>query len=125
MENVLQEFIVISTSKSMIVIKSIRKWNNCWGRGYLLYRIILSFTSTAGSGAIGIIISWINRTFIRNNLISGFEQNIYFDRIMDTSFVVNNISINSFYPFGSIYLRNIKMVVENNIFTKNQVGLRV
>jgi nitrous oxidase accessory protein NosD len=73
----------------------------------------------------GISVGAVKKVYIKNNLISGFSPNIYFDTIVDTSFVENIISVNSNYVFGSVYLRNTMMKVKNNVFQNNQAGLRV
>jgi nitrous oxidase accessory protein NosD len=84
--------------------------------------ILYSGTDNPGSG---ISIGAVKKIYIYNNLISGFRPNIYFDTIVDTSNVENNLSVYSDDDLGSIYLRNTMMKVKNNVFKNNRTGLRI
>src|SRR5690606_41203760 len=53
---------------------------------------IILFTGTDNPGS-GISVGAINEVNIYNNLISGFVRGLYFDTVLDTAFVKNNVLI--------------------------------
>ena len=72
----------------------------------------------------GISLGWPNRVYISNNLISGFNPNIYIDWLQDTVFIFNNIVSNKKYSTmgiydGSIYTEQDNVVMKNNILENN------
>src|SRR5690606_15958911 len=95
--------------------------SSIFGHFYIANNIILGINSIES----GISIGAPRKVYINNNLISGFACNIYFDIVIDTAFVKNNIlSYNKVgWPLGSIQSDGNHVFVKNVILPHNKVGI--
>lgn len=57
-----------------------------------IYHIKGNIILTLNNWRYGISTSWPDKFYIQNNLISGFNKNIYVDLVYDTSYILNNVS---------------------------------
>src|SRR5690606_12911616 len=94
------------------------------GGTYHITNNIILFKGTNGLTQ-GISVGAPRSVYIYNNLISGFSyRSIYFDIVIDTAFVKNNVLINSGAAISSsgnkIYTNNL--VLSNNYFGIDQIG---
>jgi hypothetical protein len=95
------------------------------GPTYANYEInnnIILFSGTANPDN-GISIGAPRRIIIKNNLISGFSDNIFIDTVSDTVFIINNLLAFQKIGLGSISTSGNRVLANNLIFNKNQVGI--
>ena len=88
-------------------------WLDFGGYYYVISNIIL----TDKNVRYGIAASWPKRFYIKNNLISGFYNNIYIDIVTDTSYIINNVLTHSLTSAASIYPSRVR--VYNSILKNN------
>ncbi len=93
---------------------------------YTISNNILTFNGANNQGTKGISIGAPRKVYIYNNLISGFTDNIFFDTVLDTAFIINNLlcyqNSGSGLP-ASIYSRGQKIITDNVILLKNKRGI--
>jgi hypothetical protein len=73
----------------------------------------------------GISIGAIKKAYIQNNLISGFEPNIYIDEVVDTVYILNNVisyGRSSGLP-GGILVSGERTEINNVVFSNNSDGI--
>ncbi|HRP37174.1 MAG TPA: hypothetical protein PLS50_05170, partial [Candidatus Dojkabacteria bacterium] len=94
------------------------------GGDYYIRNNILLFTGT-NSMESGISVGATKKVFIENNLICRFNQSIFFDTVIDTGFIKNNILV---YQSGqgassSIWSSGNKLFANNIILANNIRGM--
>ncbi|MCC6254745.1 MAG: hypothetical protein IT276_07520, partial [Ignavibacteriaceae bacterium] len=99
--------------------------SSIYGYFYITNNIILYTGASNQNPGKGISIGAPRKVYIENNLISGFECNIYMDIVFDTAYIKNNVlSYNTVgWPLGSIQSDGNYVVVNNVILPKNKVGI--
>ncbi len=80
--------------------------------------------TTSSNPDNGISIGGPKSICIKNNLISGFTYNIYFDLLADSAFITNNLIVYKKNQNNTFALNteNDKVVIKNNVFANNKNG---
>ena len=92
------------------------------GGTYYIDNNILLYNNDFETAGNGISCGWPKKVYIRNNLISGFLDNIFFDIIEDSAFIENNLitykpDLNNTYGINT---QNDNVIIKNNIFSNNK-----
>lgn len=92
---------------------------------YYIDNNILMYNNEFESAGNGISCGWPKKVYIRNNFISGFLDNIFFDIVDDTAFITNNILNyqNTTGSSASIWSSGNKIFVKNSVLSKNNKGI--
>ncbi|MCZ7610794.1 MAG: hypothetical protein M5U17_11585 [Ignavibacterium sp.] len=96
------------------------------GPTYANYEInnnIILFSGSANPDN-GISIGAPRRVIIKNNLISGFADNIFIDSVPDTVFIKNNILCYHTYGLGSISTSGNRVITNSLILSNNGTGIK-
>jgi hypothetical protein len=92
------------------------------GRQTIISNIIL--TKSAANGILNL--TPVKSILLSNNIISGFQVNLDYDYLIDTSYIINNILVNgNNQNYANIYGTTGKTIIRNNIIENNLVGISV
>jgi hypothetical protein len=89
---------------------------------YIITNNIILFTGITSQNS-GIVVAWSDRLFISNNLISGFNHNVYFDIVDDTSSIINSLILHGNGQTSSISSHNDNLSIRNNILMSNYTAI--
>ncbi len=99
--------------------------SNAINTGFGIYFIdnnIILFTG-ATSQKPGIVIAFSEQVYIMNNIISGFDHNIYFDIVQDTASVLNSLVLHGNTQSSGISSQNDNLSINNNVLMSNYTAV--
>ena len=89
------------------------------GKGLYIIRNNILINENPNNDPIGISVALTKGFIIQNNLISGFQDNIYIDIVYDTSYIINNILSHSLYD-GLVSYSSSRTRVYNSIIKNSR-----